>query len=154
MNSKKGVSPIIATLLLIALVIIIAVIVFTWFKGLQKEAITKFGGTNIELVCEDVKFDASYSGGLLTVSNFGNVPIYNLDARIDYPGGHETQTILETGFAWPETGLNQGGVVSGGITLPANTNKITLIPILLGVDKEGNRKTAPCKERHGEEIFI
>ena len=69
MINKKGVSPIIATILLIALTIIIALIVFQWMKGFTKEAITKFDGTNIELVCNDVQFEASYSNGNLVISN-------------------------------------------------------------------------------------
>src|SRR3989344_4073857 len=79
-KSKRSVSPVIATILLIALVIIIALIVFQWMKGFTKEAITKFDGTNIELVCNDVQFEASYSNGNLVISNIGNVPIYDFNA--------------------------------------------------------------------------
>ena len=69
-NKKRGVSPTIATILLIALVIVAAIIVFVWFKSMSKEAVTKFGDKNIELVCEDVEFEASYIGGILSISNF------------------------------------------------------------------------------------
>ena len=153
-KNRKGVSPIIATILLIALVVLIGAIVFTWFKGLTQEAITKFDGQNIKLVCEDVNFEASYSGGDLTIQNLGNIPIYDMDLKMEYPGGHEIQSISDTGFTWPETGLNQGGLVSESLSVISGTNQITLIPILLGVDKEGNRKSEACDERHGLKIFI
>ena len=35
--NKKGVSPVIATVLLVAMVIVLALIVFLWFRSLSKE---------------------------------------------------------------------------------------------------------------------
>lgn len=149
-KNRKAVSPIIATVLLIALVVIIALIVFQWMKGFTKEATTKFDGTNIELVCDDVQFDASYSAGTLTISNLGNVPIYNFDVKAKYPGGHKTFNL--EGTSWD--GLNQGGVFSDAVSIPTDTTTITLIPILLGVNKDGEQKTQACEERQGNEISV
>ena len=150
MKNKRGVSPVIATILLIALVIIIALIVFFWMKGFTKEAITKFDGENIALVCDDVQFDASYSTGTLTISNIGNVPIYNFNIKSEYAGGHDTFNLKEKNSDF--AGLSQGGIFSETITIEADT--ITLIPILLGVNKDGEQKTQACEERQGKEIFI
>jgi len=47
MTHKKGLSPVIATMLLIAIVVVIGLIIFLWFRGMTEEAITKFDGTNI-----------------------------------------------------------------------------------------------------------
>ncbi len=149
---KRGVSPIIATILLIALVLVIALIVFQWMRGFTKEAITKFEGANIELVCEDVNFDASYSDGTLTLSNLGNVPIYGFNVKTEYSGGHETNDLETTNPDWD--GLSQGGIFSEYVSIPSETTKITLIPILLGVNKDGEQKTQACDERQGNEIFI
>src|SRR3989344_7659436 len=113
MVNKKGVSPIIATILLIVLTLVIASIVFFWLKGLTKEATTKFEGTNIELVCDDVQFDASYSGGTLTISNLGNVPIYDFNIKSEFAGGHDTFDLETMAENWD--GLNQGGVFSNFI---------------------------------------
>lgn len=150
--NKRGVSPIIATILLIALTLVIALIVFFWMKGLTKEAITKFEGTNIELVCDDVQFDASYSSGTLTISNLGNVPIYDFNIKSEFAGGHDTFDLETTTENWG--GLNQGGVFSNFIEISEDTNTITLIPILLGVNKNGEEKTQACEERQGKEISI
>ena len=38
--NKKGVSPVIATVLLIAIVIVIGLIIFLWFRSLTKDALT------------------------------------------------------------------------------------------------------------------
>lgn len=148
---KRGVSPVIATILLVALVIIIALIVFFWMKGFTKEAITKSGGTNIELVCDDVQIDASYSGGTLTISNLGNVPINNFNVKSEFAGGHDTLDLKENSEF---NGLNQGGVFSGDVPFDSTPTKITLIPILLGVNKDGEQKTQACEERQGKEIFV
>lgn len=150
--NKKGVSPVIATILLVALVMIIALIVFQWMKGFTKEAVTKFDGTNIELVCDDIQFDASYSDGTLTISNLGNVPIYNFNVKSEFAGGHDT---LDLKTENPDfNGLSQGGIFSGDIPFTNEPTTITLIPILLGVNKDGEQKTQACEERQGKKIFI
>ena len=152
-KNKGGVSPIIATILLIALVLIIALIVFQWMKGFTKEAITKFDETNIELVCDDVQFNADYSAdGTLTISNTGNVPIYNFNVKAEYDGGYDTLD-LKNNSNWGE-GLSQGGVFSDSVSFQNSPTKIILIPILLGVNKDGEQKTQACDERQGKEIFI
>ena len=150
-ENRKAVSPVIATILLIALVIIIALIVFQWMKGFTKEAVTKFDGTNIELVCDDVQFDAGYSVETLTISNLGNVPIYNFNIKAEYDGGHDTLDLKATNNF---DGLIQGGVFSDSVAFQNSPTKIVLIPILLGVNKEGEQKTQACEERQGKEIFV
>src|SRR3989344_782855 len=77
-KKKKGVSPVIATVLLITMVIIIGLIIFLWIKGLVIEGCEKFDKA-CELNCEDVMFDADYSNGILAVSNTGNVPIFRVN---------------------------------------------------------------------------
>src|SRR3970282_954737 len=94
-KNRRGVSPVIATTLLIAMVVVTGLIVFLWFRGFTQEAVTKFGGTNIELVCGDVRFDSSYSSGNLFLSNVGNVPIYSFKLKIESPGSHTTLDIVD-----------------------------------------------------------
>ncbi len=152
-NSKKGVSPVIATTLLIAMVVVIGLIIFLWFRGFTEEAVTKFGGTNIKLVCRDVQFESSYSGGSLFLSNIGNVPIYSVKLKVEKPGSHETLDITEIAN-WPTEGLNQGGVFSGDISSSVNdADEITVIPVLRGVSKSGAR-THVCDEQYGEVIVV
>ncbi len=150
---KRGVSPVVATVLLIAMVIVIALIIFLWFRGMARETITKFDGTNIELVCGDVKFEASYSGGILYVSNIGNVPIYGMKIKISGDGSHVTKDLKDIS-TWLDTGLNQGGTFSGDISTEVGTAKeITLIPVLIGTSEKGD-KTYVCDEKqHGYEII-
>ena len=152
-KKDKGISPVIATVLLVAMVVVIGLIIFLWFREITQESITKFEGTNIELVCNDVKFDTSYSGGLLSVSNLGNVPIFGMKAKITGEGGYETKDLNDLSSDWPELGLNQGGTFSDSITFTGDTNKVLLIPVLIGSSEKGE-KTFMCGERHGYEIVI
>jgi flagellin-like protein len=143
---KKGVSPVIATILLVGIVIMMGIIIFLWFKNLQKEAITKFGDTNIELVCDEVSFDASYSSGQLYLLNTGNVPIYSFKVKTSEEGSYKTENIEDL-TQWPK-GLNEGRTFSSQINLDANAEEIKLIPVLLGNSKKGH-KSFVCGEQYG-----
>ena len=150
MTHKKGLSPVIATMLLIAIVVVIGLIIFLWFRGMTEEAITKFDGTNIELVCEEVSFEASYeANGVLHILNTGNVPIYQIKLKKIGEGSHSTETIEE---GWPELGLNQGGTFSGSF-VDINLNSLLLIPVLVGNSDKGDLSYT-CEERHGYEIIV
>lgn len=153
MKKQKGLSPVIATVLLIVMVIAIGIIIFLWFRGFTQEAITKFGGTNVELVCQDVSFQSDYVGGDLFVSNTGNVPIYDLKIRVESPGGHETLDLSEIASGWPETGLTTGGAFSGHINTSASAEELTIIPVLRG--RSGTvTKTHTCDEQYGDLIIL
>lgn len=148
---KRGISPVVATVLLIAIVIVIGLIIFLWFRGMTEETITKFGGTNVKLVCNDVEFEASYSSGILYLSNTGNVPIYKINMKIDKGISHTTKTLEED---WPEFGLNQGDAKSFDISSEVDSgDEVLLIPVLLGNSKNG-KKSFICEEEYGYEIMI
>ncbi len=144
MENKRGLSPVIATVLLIAIVIVIGLIVFLWFRGITEEAITKFDNQNVKLVCEEVSLEASYSGGYIYIANTGNVPVYKIKAKITSDGSYSTE-FLGDGGSWPETGLNQGGTYSGLLTTTGE--EILLIPVLIGETSSGE-KAYTCEERH------
>jgi|TARA_B100001971_G_C18223406_1_gene558735 flagellin-like protein len=151
--NKKAVSPVIATVLLIGLVIVIALIIFLWFKGLTQEAITKFD-KNVELVCDDVKFEADYSEGILSISNIGNTPIYGIKVKISESENYETKDLNDLS-EWPSTGLNQGRTFSGDISFNiANADSITLIPVLVGSSESGERTYTCDEERYGQIINL
>ena len=152
--NRKGVSPVIATVLLVAMVVVLALIVFLWFKGLTKEAVTKFGGTNIELVCGDVSFSSEYNNGILTISNDGNVPIYGMNAKIVRTGSYETKDIKDLTASWPSAGLKQGGIFSGDLSTQfSGAKQVTLIPVLVGTSQKGERVHA-CTEQNGQQLTL
>jgi flagellin-like protein len=153
--SKRGISPVIATVLLVAMVVVIGLIIFLWFRGLTEEAITKFGGRNIELVCEEVEFLSDYSvAGTLSISNVGNVPIFGMKVRISKQGTHETPDIQDLPVGWPNIGLRQGGTFSGNLIEEfTGADQVLLIPILMGTSSEGDQ-TYVCEDRYGQDLIV
>lgn len=152
-KNRRGLSPIITTVLLIALVIVSTTIVFFWFRGMVEEGVTKFG-KNIKLVCDDVNFDASYSSGVLSVVNNGNIPIFKVNLKISSGGNFETKEITDMGVSWPVTGLAQGGAFSANIgSSVGSADSITVLPILVGTSSSG-QKTYICEGQYGQEINI
>jgi len=151
---KKGVDPVITKILLIALVIAMAIIIFLWFRGMNEEAVTKFGGLNIQLVCNDIKFEASYSEGMLYMLNTGNVPIYRINLKISGEGGYTTITPIPQDSNWPETGLNQGENFQYDISSHLNgADEIIMIPVLIG-NSGTKKKMHECDERNGHTLNL
>ena len=153
---KKGLSPIVTTVLLIALTIAITAIVFLWFRGMVEEPATKFNPPkNIKLVCEDVVFDASYSSGTLNIVNNGDVSIYRVNIRTSQDGNIVTKGITEfsSGSTWPSTGLAQGGTFSGNIGSEiGSVQHITVLPVLIGTSSKGEQ-TFVCEGQYGQEVL-
>ena len=152
---KRGLSPVVATVLLIALVVVIGLLIVLWMRGMTKEAVTKFDGENIELICEDVDFDASYSAGTLSISNTeGNVPIFDLQIKIQEGSSYKTVNARDYGDEWPGTGLNQGGIASLDISdATGEASKLTLIPILRGSVQSGGQKNHVCEKSSSIKII-
>ncbi|MFC1666085.1 archaellin/type IV pilin N-terminal domain-containing protein [Nanoarchaeota archaeon] len=141
---KRGISPIVATVLLIAMVVVLGLIIFMWFRGFTQESITKFE-QSIELSCDKISFDANYASGILSIINTGNVPIYRIELKIVEQGAYSTRELKDTDN-WDEKGLNQGGTfISSDLNLN-NPNEIILIPVLIGDTQSGGQKKYKCDE--------
>jgi len=147
-KNHRGISPVIATVLLIAMVVVIGLIVFLWFRGMTQERITKFGGTNIELICGDVDFEATYISGILSIVNNRYPPIFGMKIKIFREGSHETEDLSGS---WPALGLNQGGTFSDSIDF-GDAEKIILIPVLRGKSDKGEENFVCDEKQHGYEI--
>lgn len=151
-RGKRGVSPVIATVLLIGMVIVIALIIFLWVRNMSGESITKFGDESIQYACDDVEFDSSYFLGILNIVNNGVVPIFGMKIKTFQEGSYDTKSLSDES-SWPDFGLTQGGTFSDSVVL-GPTDKIVLIPVLMGNSKDG-KKTFMCdEEQHGFEISI
>ena len=82
-RGKRGISPVIATVILIALVIIISVIIFIWASNFVGDRTEKFGEA-IRISCDKVDLDISFTGGSLSVINKGGtVPVYALNIKME-----------------------------------------------------------------------
>ena len=146
-KTKRGVSPVIATVLLIAMVIVIALIIFLWFRSLSQEKILKFD-QNIELICPDVSFSVQ-NGGSLIVENTGDVAIFNLKIR-GAGRDYQTKDISLLVTDWPPYGLNPGEIFESTNNEDVPEEAL-FIPVLAGTSEDGGRSYV-CDERWGVEI--
>ncbi|MGC9309180.1 MAG: archaellin/type IV pilin N-terminal domain-containing protein [Candidatus Nanoarchaeia archaeon] len=144
MKKRKALSPVIASVLLIALVLVLASIVFLWARGFISEQIEKFGQP-VEEVCKNVEFEVDLYrqpnvGLTIEVANRGNVPIKSLDIK-EIEGG--TSKVHK--FRFP---IDVGESKAENITINRNTETVKIYPAILGSikDKQSN-KIYTCTEQ-------
>src|SRR3989344_4874243 len=90
---KRGLSPIIATMILISLALVLAVIIFFWARSFIGESVEK-QGQKIDLLCNEVSFRAEAYGSpiILYVENLGNVPLNGVEVKKKSLGGDVVKT--------------------------------------------------------------
>lgn len=134
---KRGLSPVIASVLLILLVLVLAVIIFLWARGFIGEQIEKFGKP-IEDYCSQSNFDVSINGNYLEIRNSGNVDINHFDIKKVRGGDSE---ISKFDFQ-----VDAGEVVTGYFSLNMedgyDPEEIILYPALVGNVKGDDAKSA------------
>lgn len=79
-SDRRCLSPVIASVFMILMVIVLASIVFLWARGFVGEQIEKFGEP-IENYCGRVSFDAVLYNDNLEVKNSGNVDIRSFNIK-------------------------------------------------------------------------
>jgi flagellin-like protein len=143
-GNKRAISPVVATVLLIMMVIVIALIIFLWFRNISGEVIDK-NGENIKMACDKVSISTSYDSALfLHISNTGTIPISSMKVELNGAGSSGTE-ILE-GFEGLDTGE------AHKYSFPEGEDKdIVLIPVLLGSTSDGDKNYA-CTG-YGHEVF-
>ena len=137
--SKKGLSPVIASILLIALVLVLATIIYLWARAFIPETVEKFGST-IENSCQNIVFDVTYSGGYLRVQNNGNVPIQGIRYAIEEPGSLAYEDLMSP------APIVAGGTSNFVISGDSGGKNVRVVPILLGKASTGELKAFVCDE--------
>lgn len=129
---KKGVSPVVATILLLALMLVLAAIIFAWARGFVKEQLQK-NGESAESVCAQLKFDVNFQRtgavdermtGNIQVVNRGAIPIYGFDIK-QVSGGNVMRTPFLFSVLPGET------VPSKSLMLAGSASNLEMYPILL-----------------------
>tara|TARA_B100001971_G_C18157969_1_gene519685 strand:+ start:284 stop:766 length:483 start_codon:yes stop_codon:yes gene_type:complete len=132
-KGKGGVSPIIASVLLILLIIVLASMVFLWARGFISEQIEKFDKP-IDQVCEGVEFDVELfgSGGnqRLEVVNRKDVDIYNLQIKKVLGGNSEVSTFKVKIDARSSASGSFNFNLKGGQT----AEEVIITPTLIGTE--------------------
>ena len=155
-REKRGLAPVIATVLLISLALVLVLIIFIWAKSWIGEKIEKNLGAGPEVIenfCGDIDFAAELDSGAgrIDVNNLGNVPLYGLDIRKRDSGSEESFGIAVFG-----SGLAAGASGSADISLSSGVNvgdELIALPVILG-ETEEYRKPYTCAEEFGELITV
>jgi flagellin-like protein len=150
---EKAVSPVIATVLLVLVVVILATIILIWSFSFVKEAVEKeIAGEKkrAEQYCSEVKLDPFEDPSGFGFVNSGNVPIYAFKIKFS-PSGGSTYTKTVTG---KEGQINPGATatISEG-QLASDFEEVKVIPILLGKVKSGGYQEFQCPESDSVKII-
>ena len=124
MISKRGISPVIASILLVAIVLVVGVIIFVWLSSLNKEETTKFNKP-IKEACDDVNIAVTQAGDSVSVNNEGNVGIYSL--KVKTSDGGNSDLVSCSGSGIPPGGSGTFTCSGSGFT--------KAIPVLQADDK-------------------
>jgi flagellin-like protein len=148
-KQKKGVSPVIASLLLVIIVIILAMIIFIWAKSFIKEVVQK-KGVSASQVCGEIKLDVTFnpSSGEVIVSNLGNYPIYALE--LGFRGNGET-IVVTYNFGGSSLRLGGGEIITEdklvmGMGEMSNYAGLEVTPVILGETSKGKNTQYTCKD--------
>ena len=129
---RRGLSQVIASVLMILLVLVLAAIIFLWARGFIGEQVEKFGKP-VDEYCEAVDFSVFVveNGGyhILEIVNRGNVGISAFEVKM-YSGGNSEIFGLDVGVPVGES-------ISAEVSLGVMQNgelpeRIDIFPVLLG----------------------
>jgi hypothetical protein len=141
-NRKQGLSPLVATVLLIVLSLVLASIVFMWARGFISEQIQK-GGKNVDAVCEQsVNFDVeanmvSPNRVRVIIQNIGNINIYDFEVGLVSGGNVQRER-------W-NIKVDKGKSAVKEIIIDGDEERIVFYPIILGNIVGSNRnKESVC----------
>ena len=159
---NKGMSPVVATILLIVLVVILAAIIFLWLRrAFVPEIIEKDGKDIASIVCSEVEFRAVYNNPYLEISNDGNVPIQNMKIKIVKSGSHTESDLLTitkdkpASEKWPELGLGKSRVFRGTLGVTTNgADEIIVTPILRGTSNSGYQDKVCDEGQYGNPLNV
>lgn len=138
---KRGLSPVIATVLLISMAVVLAGIIFVWARSFVGEVVQK-NGEPVENSCDDILFDAEAYGGEIHLINRGTVPLYGVKIFSEGGGSIEEEDTLDSTISSGETA-----------TLPLSiTGNLVVVPVILGEGSSGKTGTYACGEDYGVSI--
>jgi len=152
-ESKKAVSPLVSTVILIMIVVVLALIIIAWSGVFFKEAIIKeIAGEKktAEQRCSEIAVQTFINPDeTFGFKNIGNIPIYSINIKLAYfDGSSEIIKMDETtgGIVSPSflvTIINPETSIS---LLHDSFEQVKIIPIVLGKSKSGEIQEFQCPE--------
>ncbi len=157
MLNKKGVSPVIATVLLILIVIVLATIILLWARSFRTEQVIKFGEP-VETSCSRVQFQVQETQNAdsldLSLVNTGDIPIYKFAIKKISSGKsefiYEHVNVLESKGSLLQ---GQSGKIES-ISIESNIKEIQVFPMLLGKNEKGKKREFICPKEYSVTIKL
>src|SRR3989344_4667758 len=147
-KSKRGLSPIVATVLLVSIAVVLAGIIFFWAYSFIGESVTK-DGQAVDQVCKDVDFEAEVSSYLgtksLLIKNVGDIPIWGVQIKEKNIIGGDLTEVND----FSDTGIKSGETAEVGIN--TDSSELVVAPVLMG-ETETERKKYICGEEFSQTI--
>ena len=135
MKNKKGVSPVIVTVLLVAIVLVLAAIIFIWAKSFVQEDVQKFNQP-ASTICSEVNLAISSDAtGLKIVNNGDRVPVNKIELVVNNNGNKNIVDYPDAIDLQPQS--------STTIDISSYGDVIGIIPVLLGT-KGGQQTDYVC----------
>ncbi len=150
---KRGLSPVIATVLLISIALVLAIIIFIWAKTFVSERVEKFGEP-IENSCDKVVFEVeAIEGDGIYILNKGNVALYGIEIRKKRLGSLRVE-----GVAVPEdlSSIISGSGETVNVPIPeeiTSQNELLIVPMILG-ETNSFKRAYTCDQRYGVETIV
>lgn len=144
-ESKRAVSPIITTVLLVLIVLVLASLIVVWGTTFIPEKLSKFGSP-IENGCDSVQFTATTQGSDIYIVNTGDIHLYKLGIRAK---GAAKSTI-----EYEEVNLNPGGVKTISLSNIVGAEEVVIIPVLLGATDKDKIQEFSCTESSWKTIGL
>ena len=161
--NRRGVTPVVATVLLIAIVVALSVIVFFWAKGFLNESAQK-GERAVEVSCAGVNFEVEvvksasqcpkpspegeyYSA--VDINNIGNIPIYGVQV-LEYDetkGNIDEVALVDQPFVGGTITIGKSSYVCLAYSV-VNEDAFRIVPKLLA-QKEDKKIVYTCPEKDG-----
>ena len=146
--NERGISPVIATVLLVSIALVLAAIVFIWAQAFFVEKITKSGET-LETVCGRVNIAVDLQGTTLKVQNNGNVPLAGIDLKKISAGSTEDVAVATKPILPGQSkdfDISSSGVNSG--------QDLLVVPKLLAQSTKQQEVTVACDNNFGKQVSV
>ncbi len=153
MLKKRGLSPVVATMLLITLALILAVIIFLWARSFIGESVQK-QGADVEQSCQEVYFEVqAFASSGIDIVNQGTIPIYAMEVRKSALLGDSAGVENLNGDT--SIGIGQSAHINFPENMIVNAGEtLELTPVLLGQLENGETKTHVCSSSYTQEVEI
>jgi|SRR3989344_1545670 len=145
-KSKKGLSPIVATVLLVSIAVVLAGIIFFWAYSFIGESVTK-NGQAVDQVCKDVTFETEAFLGNLLIKNAGDIPIWGVQVREKDSISGDLTNVDD----FSDTGIKPGE--SANVVIGSGSRDLVISPVLMGETKK-ERKKYICGEEFSQMISV